>query len=307
MPCHLRIHLHQSCPRRPSPSLGRVRARWWPALLTAALLSTLLGGAGPAGADDDLGDPPRWVWHASSLPPEEIERDGGVQGTPSGASRHDSGYVGTTTRRDYALRRITERFNGNGYVYRVHATPNFVDVAGSLRGFYNRAAEHEYAAMGGFRFDQVIDWEEVSFGVARPGESNAAYDPDRFRALRASPGQPQLAGFPAGHPAWGQEPWLPYAACGGAVVSRARSARAARSAEECGPSRRPYDAGLEFWRRVRQAGQCRTGGSLAGARPCTWSAPRPAGSRRTPTRPATERERSGRGRGAGGFRCPSGP
>ncbi|MFG2395395.1 enterotoxin A family protein [Streptomyces lavendulae] len=262
--------------RQPRPSYARVGTRWRPVLLTVALLGTLLGSAGTAGAADDPGDPPQWVWHASSLPPEEIERDGGVlpkgldgtrpdqpppnlslylhvQGTPSGASRYDSGYVGTTTNRDYALRRITERFNGNGYVYRVHTTPNFVDVAGSLRGFYNRASEREYAAMGGFRFDQIIDWEEISFGEAQPGESNAGYEADRYRTVRASPGQPQLAGFPAGHPAWGQEPWLSHAACGRAAMSRAVAIMWA--AAECGPAQRPYDAGLGFWRQVRQAGQ----------------------------------------------------
>ncbi|MFI5987700.1 RICIN domain-containing protein [Streptomyces sp. NPDC051555] len=253
-------------------------------LLAVAVLGAVAGGGGSAGADDAPGDPPQWVWHASSLPPDEIARDGAVfpkgldgtrpdqpppslslylhvQGTPSGASRYDSGYVGTTTDRDYALRRITERFGGNGYLYRVHATPNFVDVGGSLGGFYNRASEHEYAAMGGFRFDQVVDWEEISFGAARPGESNAAYDGDRYRGLRASGGQPQLAGFPAGHAAWAREPWRHYAGCGSAAASHARvartaagAARTALSAEECGPVRQAYDAGLEFWRSVRRAG-----------------------------------------------------
>ncbi|MFD7029063.1 RICIN domain-containing protein [Streptomyces sp. NPDC059917] len=243
-------------------------------LLVGVVLVAVAGGGGSAVADDAPGDAPQWVWHASSLPPDEIARDGAVlpkgldgtrpdqpppqlslylhvQGTPSGASRYDSGYVGTTTDRNYALRRITERFGGNGYLYRVHATPNFVDVAGSLGGFYNRASEHEYAAMGGFRFDQVVDWEEISFGAPRPGESNAGYDADRYRGLRASGGQPQLAGFPAGHAAWARQPWRQYAACG----SAAARVRAERSAPACAPVRKPYDAGLAFWRSVRLAGQ----------------------------------------------------
>ncbi|MER5564391.1 RICIN domain-containing protein [Streptomyces sp. NPDC002506] len=259
-------------PGRPA---GRgARQGWWRIVVAAVLCAGGMSGQGQAVADGPR-DAPQWVWHASSLPPDEIERDGAVfpkgtdgtrpdqpppnlslylhvQGTPSGASRYDSGYVGTTTDRDYALRRITERFGGNGYLYRVHATPNFVDVAGSLGGFYNRASEQEYAAMGGFRFDQIVQWEEIGFGVARPGESNAAYDHDRYRGLRASGGQPQLAGFPSGHAAWSQEPWRPYAQCA-AAVSRARAARSA--SPECGPALRPYDAGLEFWRSVRRAGQ----------------------------------------------------
>ncbi|MEU6709466.1 RICIN domain-containing protein [Streptomyces wuyuanensis] len=217
------------------------------------------------------------MWHASSLPPGEIEKDGAVfpkgldgtrpdqpppnlslylhvQGTPSGASRYDSGYVGTTTDRDYALRRITERFGGNGYLYRVRATPNFVDVAGTLGGFYNRASEREYAAMGGFRYDQIIDWEEISFGVAQPGESNAAYDADRYRGLRASGGQPQLAGFPPNHAAWSQEPWRQFASCS-SPSSPARTERATDTQDEqCTPLHRPYDEGLDFWHSVKQAG-----------------------------------------------------
>ncbi|MGP3683416.1 enterotoxin A family protein [Streptomyces sp. IBSNAI002] len=247
-------------------------------VLTVVLAGTVLPGGGPSARADGGGSGPEWVWHASSLPPDEIARDGAVfpkgldgtrpdqpppnlslyqhvQGTPSGASRFDSGYVGTTTDRDYALRRITERFGGNGHLYRVRATPNFVDVAGSLRGFYNRASEHEYAAMGGFRFDQVIDWEEISFGVAQPGESNAAYDADRYRGLRASAGQPQLAGFPAGHAAWAREPWRRYAACGGAeAAARARAERSAEAEERCEPREPAYGAGLTFWRSVRRAG-----------------------------------------------------
>ncbi|MEU2429653.1 RICIN domain-containing protein [Streptomyces sp. NPDC007861] len=241
------------------------------------VVSTTAGGGARAVADDGPGDPPQWVWHASSLAPGEIEKDGAVfpkgldgtrpdqpppnlslylhvQGTLSGASRYDSGYVGTTTDRDYALRRITERFGGNGFLYRVRATPNFVDVAGSLRGFYNRASEHEYAAMGGFRFDQIIDWEEISFGQSQPGESNAAYDADRYRGLRASGGQPQLAGFPSGHAAWSQEPWRQYASCNSAT-SHARIERTADApAEQCAPVHRPYDEGLDFWHSVKQAG-----------------------------------------------------
>ncbi|MEU8571100.1 RICIN domain-containing protein [Streptomyces pathocidini] len=228
-------------------------------------------------ADDDPGDPPQWVWHASSLPPSEIEKDGAVfpkgmdgtrpdqpppnlslyshvQGTASGASRYDSGYVGTTTDRDYALRRITERFSGNGYLYRVHATPNFVDVAGTLGGFYNRASEHEYAAMGGFRYDQIMEWEEVSFGIAQPGESNAAYDRDRYSGLRASSGQPQLAGFPPEHAAWSQQPWRQFASCGSVSSPAQTDGSTDTQDEECTPLLRPYDEGMAFWNSVKEAG-----------------------------------------------------
>ncbi|KXH65162.1 cholera enterotoxin subunit A2 [Colletotrichum salicis] len=50
----------------------------------------------------------------------------------------------------------------NGYVYEIAAAANFIQVSGTLGEFSPYPNEQEYAALGGFSWDQVIRWRHYT-------------------------------------------------------------------------------------------------------------------------------------------------
>ncbi|POS69911.1 cholera enterotoxin subunit A2 [Diaporthe helianthi] len=132
--------------------------------------------------------------------------------------RDDDGYVSTTADEARARNYLMTRFQGTGYIYEVAAAANFIQVQGTLGQFTPHAAEAEYAALGGFSWDQVIRWRQYVRGRELGGlQDNQRYMGDVYNRLRPNNGQPSLAGFPPDHEAWGLSPWNAFArALGGA-------------------------------------------------------------------------------------------
>lgn len=65
-----------------------------------------------------------------------------------------AGYPGSAYVPTSSVIAVGFQFAGfDGWIYRIHPTPNFIDVSQSLPSRY--AQEHEYAALGGIRWDQV--------------------------------------------------------------------------------------------------------------------------------------------------------
>ncbi|EKN5031125.1 TPA: heat-labile enterotoxin subunit alpha [Yersinia enterocolitica] len=146
-------------------------------------------------------------------PPSNINLWDHTRGSETGLSRHDSGYVSTTTSRGFAIRWVNSMLNHNGYVYYITATPNFIDVNRTLRSYSPYPEELEIAALGVIHWSQIIGWERVRGGVVGPFVPNSDYREGMYGNLASSGAQPQLAGFPAGHPAWRTQPWLTFAYC----------------------------------------------------------------------------------------------
>ena len=146
-------------------------------------------------------------------PPPDISLWNHTQGSPTGTARHGSGYVSTTTSRGFAIYWVNERLNHNAYVYHIHPTPNFIDVNGTLRNYSPHPDELEYAALGRIHWNQIIGWERVRGGVVEEFVRNPDYSRGLYSTLHTLGAQPHLAGFPDGHPAWADEPWLAFAHC----------------------------------------------------------------------------------------------
>lgn len=138
-------------------------------------------------------------------------------GAANGASNDNDGYVSTTASEQTAITFLTQMFGGNGYVYEIAAAANFVQVSGTLGQFSPYPNEQEYAALGGFSWDQVIRWTHYTDGVADASgmEDNELYDGTIYNSLRPTNGEPALAGFPAGHEAWTMSPWSAFASGSG--------------------------------------------------------------------------------------------
>ncbi|KAK2609215.1 hypothetical protein QQS21_002297 [Conoideocrella luteorostrata] len=162
-----------------------------------------------------------------------------VSGTVTGTSRHDSGYVSTTTSLAFARRFLQLILGGRGYIYRIHVSGNFVDAAASLRQFYIHTDEAEFAALGGIHYTQVLGWTEFRQGVERTEVCNRDYD-RRFDLMRASGGQPQLAGFPPNHRAWALDPWTEFADC------KQSSSRKRHDEADCQPKKTAVAFALDF-------------------------------------------------------------
>ncbi|KAH7177122.1 heat-labile enterotoxin alpha chain-domain-containing protein [Dactylonectria macrodidyma] len=167
-------------------------------------------------------------------------------GAPNGASRDNDGYVSTTASEATAVTFLTQMFNGNGYVYEIAAAGNFIQVSGTLGEFSPFPNEHEYAALGGFSWDQVIRWRHYTNGVADAAglQDNNEYEGRIYNSLRPSNGEPRLAGFPSDHRAWGISPWNAFAqggaGCGG------NAARSLRSRQSCSPRDNAFTAASRF-------------------------------------------------------------
>ncbi|AQX28468.1 MULTISPECIES: enterotoxin A family protein [unclassified Bartonella] len=146
-------------------------------------------------------------------PPPDINLWNHVHGADTGMSRHNSGYVSTTTSRGLAIRWVNDHLNHNGYVYRIRATPNFIDVNASLRHYSPHSEELEVSALGVIHWNQVIGWERVRGGRVGSFVHNPDYRERLYTSFSSSGAQPQLAAFPNNHPAWAEQPWVNFANC----------------------------------------------------------------------------------------------
>ncbi|MBA9082659.1 MULTISPECIES: enterotoxin A family protein [Bartonella] len=168
-------------------------------------------------------------------PPPNINLWDHTHGLATGMSRHDSGYVSTTTSRGFAISWVNNYLNHNGYVYHISATPNFIDVNASLRQYSPHPEELEMAALGVIHWNQIIGWERVRSGNVGEFVPNPDYVGRLYGTLLSSGAQPQLAGFPDGHYAWEQYPWFEFANCG--------------SRSFCFPTKSAQEFGTElFWK-----------------------------------------------------------
>ncbi|MFJ7142227.1 enterotoxin A family protein [Pseudomonas protegens] len=178
-------------------------------------------------------------------PPPNINLWNHTNGAETGLARYDSGYVATTTLRTTALDWLGTHLGNNGYIYHIRPTPNFIDVNNTLRRYSPHPAEHEAASLGMIHWDQVVGWERVEYGRVHPFESNRDYNAQRYGGIvQGIPNvQPQLAGFPAGHVAWQQEPWVAFANC----ASTSSSAYALSASSSCSPKESSESYGEDFF------------------------------------------------------------
>ncbi|KAM3503400.1 hypothetical protein MY10362_004224 [Beauveria mimosiformis] len=127
-----------------------------------------------------------------------------------------SAYTSTTTSFGVAFGYSLKDNAGNGWVYKIHPTPNMIDMDSSEFPLMY-AIEDEFSALGGVRWDQIEAWMEIPLNSTGPrvtvGEiheyrkeeaymakfpetkwiKNKDYNP-RYDGLAVSGGQPQLAG-----------------------------------------------------------------------------------------------------------------
>ncbi|PFH62342.1 putative enterotoxin [Ophiocordyceps unilateralis] len=213
-------------------------------LLSVGLLSLW---STPSLADDLR---PSYVYRADMLSPEHLKLQGRffprgmdgtrpsqtlaspkislfdhVRGLPSGTSRFDSGYVSTTRSIDFARRFLHTSLGSQGYIYKMHVSPNFIDTAHTLGQFYAQSEEQEVSVLGGPLYSQVLSWIEFRQGVEQPEKPNPDYDSSKFDDAVWGGVQYQLAGFPDDHVAWKIEPWRRYSDCGLSDVERCKPRR----------------------------------------------------------------------------------
>lgn len=172
--------------------------------------------------------PPSVVYRGDPRGPDEFRRLRGIPPKPHGPLGNESfslqahhenrrrfadAYVSTTSSFGVALNYALD----SGHVYRVHATPNMVDLDLSDMDF-KFGFEEELSALGGVRWDQVEAWMHIPTNdpiraldgdeihnfrepdafLTRypeyPWVDNDEYNSTRFGALTAGPGEPRLAG-----------------------------------------------------------------------------------------------------------------
>ncbi|KAG8159100.1 hypothetical protein KVR01_010761 [Diaporthe batatas] len=135
-----------------------------------------------------------------------------VHGALTGGSRMDDGYVSTTNSQETAIAFLRTFHNGNGYIYEIAATAQFIDVAATLGRYNPYPEEREFAALGGFQWDQVVRHTRYVNGVpVEPAQENNSYNDDVYNHSQPTMGEPELAGFPETHEAWGLHPWNAFA------------------------------------------------------------------------------------------------
>ncbi|RDA95656.1 hypothetical protein CP533_1238 [Ophiocordyceps camponoti-saundersi (nom. inval.)] len=129
------------------------------------------------------------------------------------------------------LHQITGDSKDLGWVYRIRATPNMINIEGTLLQYYHEPGEAEFAALGGIRWDQVEaywrvteeyarkhpllteddvlgSWDNVELDeVAALFTRNPNYSNQTYSLSTSGSGKPELAGFPRHHRARQEEPW----------------------------------------------------------------------------------------------------
>ncbi|HEJ1200398.1 enterotoxin A family protein [Pseudomonas aeruginosa] len=157
-------------------------------------------------------------------------------GVVTGNTRYDSGYAGTTVSLSGAHAIGQTLFGGVSeyYIYVIRRAPNLIDVNGVLGRYSPHPEENEYAAIGGIALSQIRGWYRVNFGRIEGGMvTNSRYRADLYQNLDVAPVENsyQLAGFPQGHPAWREQPWVSHAPS--SSCSQRRELRDVDSEDEC--------------------------------------------------------------------------
>ncbi|MGJ8517736.1 enterotoxin A family protein [Carnimonas bestiolae] len=142
-----------------------------------------------------------------------------IGGVAEGMDRDNSGYVATTTSLRFAHIWL-QVDDGNGYIYHIQPTANFVDVNASLGPFSLMPTQQEHAALGRIYWEQVRGWQQVSDGVLGIYEANPDYNARLYDNMVGAGAVPSLAGFPDNHQAWRMEPWSAFADCTGPSRSK---------------------------------------------------------------------------------------
>ncbi|KAF4591388.1 putative enterotoxin [Ophiocordyceps camponoti-floridani] len=155
------------------------------------------GGFWPSGPD-----PGRHVF----MPPVNLSLYRHDQDALDPDRRDDWGFISFMSRYPLALNWLQIRSQLPGYIYAVHATPNFVSVDESLRWFAKSRDAQDYAAVGHVGFDQVMAWRRITYDQYSPGnlligavEENSFYNKSRYENEAWSGAEYQLAVFPPQH------------------------------------------------------------------------------------------------------------
>ncbi|PFH57725.1 putative enterotoxin [Ophiocordyceps unilateralis] len=137
-------------------------------------------------------------------------------------SRDDWGFVSTSFSHSVALNWIMVRKQLPGYMYAIHATPNFINVEQTLQQFTIHPDTNDYAAVGHVHYNQVVAWRRVEEDAALPGglrlsliEANPLYDEEFYGNKTWGGAQYRLAGFPSDHDVvvQGRQPWCDAGGC----------------------------------------------------------------------------------------------
>ncbi|PMB71142.1 Heat-labile enterotoxin IIB, A chain [Beauveria bassiana] len=207
---------------------------WATAALAFAI--SVQGAALPAASEDLHGRAkplPTVVYRGSGSSPDSVKESGGfvpslrnesepVSNTTFGLQSHHLGErrtMYTSTTRSVLMGAIfAMQSSEGGWVYKIHPTPNMIDLNESGFEVLIRK-EEEFSALGGVRWDQIEAWAKVTYnglidagmhpddvesliGMIEPGTpmpplnftANPDYDAKKYDGQSASPGQPQLAG-----------------------------------------------------------------------------------------------------------------
>lgn len=95
--------------------------------------------------------------------------------------RRNSGYISTTASQNIAIRWVNDHFQENAYVYHIIATPNFIDVNGTLRDYSPFPQEIKFAALGVIHWNQIIGWHRIANGSVGSLVRNRDYQRTIYR------------------------------------------------------------------------------------------------------------------------------
>ncbi|OAA74229.1 Heat-labile enterotoxin, A chain [Cordyceps fumosorosea ARSEF 2679] len=177
---------------------------------------------------------PTVLYRGGANTPESVKENGGfiprfrddpnesITNNTFGLRSHHLGQnrtLYTSTTRDIVMgATYAMQEDAHGWVYKIHPTPNMIDLNDS--GFkITFPREEEFSALGGIRYDQIEGWAEIDYksleaaGMSKydidqlieiypiKGEMavlNFTANPDfaakKYEGLLPSPGQPQLSG-----------------------------------------------------------------------------------------------------------------
>ncbi|PHH86291.1 putative enterotoxin [Cordyceps sp. RAO-2017] len=201
---------------------------------------------------------PRVLWRGDGRPPDQIRAKGGiVEGEVNppkefGLWHHstqwdvrrgpwDTAYTATSSSlgvaTDYLGAYQKNRTFDEGYVYRIHATPNCFSLQQTHLQHTVYPDEKEFPCLGGIHWNQIEGWIAISSNFSQSVKEagmylrgltfdefssgfvqNEEYDATKYDALSASEGQPQLAGWDTvpkdygimGMPTWNYNKELPW-------------------------------------------------------------------------------------------------
>ncbi|KAF2014685.1 ADP-ribosylation [Aaosphaeria arxii CBS 175.79] len=136
-----------------------------------------------------------------------------------GLGEEVDGFVSTTS--DYGTARyFFGRYSG-GYIYKIKASRNLIDVSKTLGRHYRHKSEYEYAVKD-IPMDQVMGWYTFSLGGHLDGDFEANDDAfykknapslssrkynEKYGGQTDGGAQNSVAGFPENHEAWTESPW----------------------------------------------------------------------------------------------------